>query len=144
MSSPLYVSESNTSQISIPSPAVGSDVLYTFVAPGELISLSGQLVTSAVVANRVVTLHIDDGVSNRDVFSIQWSAIAQVASLTTIYTALSNSGLGSVSQATAGPNPVNVAGVPRIRMMPGWRIRTVTSGIDVGDQFSNFRMAIAV
>jgi hypothetical protein len=114
-------------------PAAGAELSDTVPtgARWELIAIVATLTTSAVVANRTPVLLLDDGAN------VVWrvgSAQTQAASTTESY---------SFGQGTArsGTNPSAVVDIlpNRGALLAGWRIRTLTAGIDVGDQYSAIR-----
>lgn len=112
--------------------AVGSN--WTFKADGRavrrIVSLAAQLVTSAVVANRRVTL----GASSPDGTWYQQQYTAdQVASTTTTYAAFTSAAPGGTAGATLAV-PVPHAG---LLLLPGHTLAVTTSGLDVGDQWQN-------
>jgi hypothetical protein len=125
---------------SVDTPGVSSIITGTDPAAGvecndavpagarwEVLSWFATLVTSAAVANRVVTLIIDDGVST--LWTCDASA-AQLASLTRNYNAYATGGAPDLTGATfrlPGPFPMDLPA--------GSRIRTSTALIDVGDNW---------
>ena len=88
-----------------------------------------RLVTSAAVATRTLTLVIDDGAN------ILWQKIApatQTASLTRDYVFV----LPPYTDAGAfDANNQIVLTLPAIPMLPGHRIRTLTTNLQAGDDF---------
>jgi hypothetical protein len=113
-------------------PAAGAEISQT-VPAGEywtLTSVLAQLVTSATVANRRVHLIVDDGTN---VVANYTAAADQAASATVTYT-----WDGGGADATAVRDGVASSGQLPIGLQlrrPGWRIRTLTSAIDVGDNW---------
>lgn len=101
----------------------------------ELIAMRVQLVTSAVVANRRPVLSFDD--DGLTAFCRCVSPTDHVASTTIDYNFIAN---GSPSVATVGQDAT--VAIPRLILPPGFRIRTVTSGFDVGDNWGAPRIAI--
>lgn len=91
-------------------------------------SLSFVLTTSAVVANRVVHIQLTDAASN-----VLWDAAATTAQ--TASTAIRYS-VGLQSYPATTDNSTSIAFPLGMSLLQGWIIRTVTTAIDVGDQFS--------
>lgn len=120
-------------------PAAGGE--FALTAPGgefwRIVSLAFTLVTSAAVANRVVSLVGDDQtdawfrvVSNQNV----------PAGQTVNYCAFSGApGNAAVNNKVMIPFPDNGLLVP-----PGMRLRSVTDLVDVGDQYSAVRALVQV
>jgi hypothetical protein len=109
-------------------PAPGAEVALTVPAgvSAALDAVTFKLVTSATVATRTPTLIIDDGVN------VMWqlqAAAGQAAGSTVIYQYGGNSELALRNGVLTEPLPPLILG-------PGYRIRTVTAGIQVGDQYS--------
>jgi hypothetical protein len=98
-------------------------------AAWRVVSLVAVLTTSAVVANRRVSLFADDG--EREWFRASMSG-DQAASLATKYSAYT--GADRAGSSTLGL----VTGLPvnGLLLRPGHRLRAETSAIDVGDQWS--------
>lgn len=113
-------------------PIAGADIAIP-VAPGtvwKIVSIQAQLVTSAVVGNRVVGMAVTDGTLT---FRKIGGIVTQAASQTIQYTWLKD--LGFVSTANGGWGDMNVA--PPGPLLGGWSIITNTLLIDVADQWSN-------
>lgn len=87
-----------------------------------------RLVTSATVANRRPHLVIDDGNSNI-IFRSPAGAV-QAASATVDY-AFCNTNV----RETAVTDGVLMAPMPALILHPGWRVRTITTAIQAGDDF---------
>lgn len=112
-------------------PAAGSD--WTFACQANqrvgIISLSAVLTASATVANRQVELIVDDSVD------VLWrtSATANVtASQVVAFSACptnTSPGVITTDQTLVFP--------PGLILAPTWRIRTLTTGIQAGDQWSS-------
>lgn len=122
--------------VQVPNPAAGADWTLT-VLPGQRFSPKSFLAfftASATVATRQVNVIIDDGVN----------AVWQ-DDIATGFTA-------SQSGAVAGAQTLATAGVfvteqfvlipPGIFLEPGWRMRTSTTGIQAGDQWSSIWFAM--
>lgn len=111
-------------------PAAGADVVITVPTGARWLiqSLSAQLVTSAAVANRTPHLVVDDGANT--LFNSPASA-AQAAGVTVVYSAC-----GGVQAAFA--DGAAVLPIPDVSSyLQGWRIRTLTTNLQAGDQWQN-------
>lgn len=115
----------------IASPAAGADLSITpdLFGAQQVIGFNATLTTSAAIANRQVTLTIDDGTVT--MFRAVASQV-QAAGVTVTYQVFLNS-----------PQLALVAGLTLMAfpseghlLRRGWRLRTVTSLIDVADQWS--------
>lgn len=126
-----------TRTITAPNPAAGADFTVT-VPPGSswiVQSVRAQLVTSAAVANRAVTLRIGDGVSElRRIANVN----VQAASLTWVYGWLP--GYGFVPASGIVQN-YDLGETPPI-LNAGATIATSTGAIDVGDQWSGIALSV--
>lgn len=117
-------------------PAAGADWTYTVpVSRRQRIqSLSSTLVTSAAAANRDVQLIVDDGVN------VVWqmsAPAAVVAATTQVFSATgTNLPTGIITTTTTLVLP------PGLVLQNGHRIRTATTGIQAGDQWSNIFLMI--
>lgn len=110
-------------------PAAGAEISQTVTAGQRwrLQAFTFTLVTDATVANRNVSIVLDDGA---DVFYRAGSNFNQVASTTVVYTASGHGQLGSTL------NNVVLIPLPQPCMLfQGWRIRTITGAIAAGDNF---------
>lgn len=114
-----------------PTPTVATD--FTISVPGDeswrVLSLVFQFVTDANVASRAVRLVADDGTS---IFYAVEPETNQAAGLTRRFTTVNGAGpFGGVSefQPLAWPDT-------GLWLRPGWRLRTITSSIQAGDQYS--------
>jgi hypothetical protein len=124
-----------TAPVSVATPAAGADWSYTITGSYwiRLAALSFQFVSSSATANRVPTLQILD--EGGVILAAIPPAAAQTASHTYTYTFLPNVGVvGSIDANVA------VAPLPSFFLRPGYKVVTVTSAIDTGDQYSNIRM----
>lgn len=117
-------------------PAAGAEVNETVPtgARWRLQSFSVVLNTSATVANRQSTIVVDDGVN---IFFEGDSAAAVVASSTARITY--SPGLTTVNgialdQLAPTPSP--------LYLMAGWRLRTVTLGLQAGDQYASPKYSV--
>jgi hypothetical protein len=115
----------------VSAPAAGAEISVPVPAGVNWIlrSVSYSLTTSAVVANRLSHLVLDDGAN---IFWEGVSGSAEAASLTERYSWTA----GISAQSDAG-NVIQGAIPTECRMRPGWRVRTVTSALDLGDQYSS-------
>lgn len=110
-------------------PAAGAEISETVPAGArwQLICLHATLVNSATVANRLPSLVVDDGTT------IYYRSI-DTGSLTASNTyPISWSAYGGVAQAA-----VRMAGAPipaNLLLTAGHRMRTITNGIDSGDNW---------
>ena len=111
-------------------PAAGAEISFTVPAgeTWELQSFEGALVTSAVVANRQVSLIIDNGAGATLARIV--AAATQAASLTYVY---SFSDVGYEYGAVRDNKLVQ--GLPRMTLAAGWTVRTSTLNLDVGDNW---------
>lgn len=111
-------------------PGAGADFSYTVPAGRrfQLESLDVSLTTSATVGNRTVSIVIDDGAN------IVWrwtSPVAQTASQTIEYVG----GVGG-TEYSAARNGVLAFALPALTVAGGYRIRSITTGIVAGDQWT--------
>lgn len=112
-------------------PGAGADVSETVPvgARWELVSLRGILTAGAAVANRLVSLVLDDGAN---VFFQDTGGFSQVASTAATYCFAQGSSKLAVPTNTLVPgNAPNDN-----RLSAGFRIRTSTTGIQAADQWS--------
>lgn len=118
-----------------PDPAVGVEFSYKVTGTywERLRSLSFQLVTSAAVASRQVTLLIldQDGV---ELAAIP-AATAQIASLTRKYTFLPD-----VSQQSGPVSGRFLGTLPTFFLRSDWTVKVEVALIDAGDQVSHVRL----
>lgn len=114
-------------------PAAGAEVNFPVPAGQGLLlkAVRFRLVTSAVVANRVPILTIAD--DNANTVMEFPAAVAQAASLTVDYNFIAD--LGYAAAAVAGGKFVQGI-APFLYLPDGWTIKTVTSLIDVGDDYA--------
>jgi hypothetical protein len=112
-------------------PGAGNEIAETVPtgARWQLLAIRFQFLTSATVANRVPELALDDGVST---FLFSSNSVNQAASITLRYSYMSSfgsliSGVGN-DQARSLPTPLYLGS--------GYRIRTSTSSIQVGDTYT--------
>lgn len=112
-------------------PGAGGEISETVPtgARWQLLTFSAQLAASATVANRIPTLIIDDGATS---LSRSSSQVNQPASNTWIY---SWSG-GFTSTNLGATSNVSIPLMTPAFLNAGYRVRTGTSGLQVGDQYS--------
>jgi hypothetical protein len=119
-------------EIPVPSPTVGTD--WSVSVPGgvtwEVLAVSAQLLTSAVVANRSPTLRFTDGTSVVVRLASNSNATASQSSQ------WSWSRLLGASYST-GLNTGSSLPLPDVPLQPAWVLSSSTVGIDVGDQWSS-------
>lgn len=121
--------------VSNAAPAAGADWTYT-VPVGQSLSvetLQFSLTTSAAVANRQVQVVIDDGTNEL----WRWVAPAVQAASTTVEYVGAQSSVES-SGVRAG---VQSFELPNIVLLPGYRVRTITTNIQAADQYTAQRLA---
>lgn len=111
-------------------PAAGAEVLETVPtnARWRLVSFRNTLTTSATVANRGSTLAVDNGSSI--LFAIEAPSV-QPASLVQTY---NYGNIGARSDKVYGTNVA--LPFPSMMLGPGYRIGTVTTALQAGDQYS--------
>lgn len=114
-------------------PAAGAEISET-VPAGVRWKLKGvrfTMVTSATVANRFVNFIVDNGTTN--IFDVFYPT-AHTASLTAVYYAFP---LGVTQTGLLGPASNRIYyNIPAdMELLPGYRIRTTTTGLDAGDNF---------
>lgn len=117
--------------VPIANPAAGAEVVVT-VPGGSVwrpISLVTTLATSAVVAVRGPSLIVDDG--STTVMRLPQGG-TQAASLSVVNTWANGSGSPAGTSATGAQS----VPLPDLVMPAGYRLRTLTNLIDVGDQYS--------
>jgi hypothetical protein len=112
-------------------PGAGVDITETVPAGARwrLISIRATLTTAVAVANRLVSIVLDDGAN---IYADSPSNFTQAASIVNTYNAFDSCPYQNVpfNLRTNQPLPSNVL------MMPGHRIRTVTTGIQAADQWT--------
>lgn len=120
--------------VSNAAPAAGADWTYTVPAGQSFTveTLAFSLTTSAAVANRQVQVIIDDGVNEL----WRWVAPAvQAATATVEY-------VGALSTVESGAVRAGVQSfeLPNIVLLPGYRIRSITTAIQAADQYTAQRL----
>lgn len=118
--------------IKIAQPSAGAE--FTFTVPGEqalrVISVTGQLVTSAVAANRAAALVI--GSPDGTVITVEQPAVV-TASLTTLFCWAD----GVSGDAASLVNGRLTAGIGEYVLPAGYTISSSTGALDAGDQWQN-------
>ena len=115
-------------------PAVGVDLanVPNYGDSFRLLSLRVTLTTSAVVANRYP--HFQYVTPSGAVLFETVPSTAQVASKSTVYQL--TAGNGAPNEGSAVNDNVSGIAAPDFWLPAGTKIRTVTTAIDVGDQWS--------
>lgn len=101
----------------------------------QLIAWRAQFVTSVTVVNRVTQLIIDDGVN----IIYRWGHTSNQTASTTF---LKQWFAGSPNTSPDSSNNLAVSLPMHLFLGSGYRIRTLTSGIDVSDQYSAGQMLV--
>jgi hypothetical protein len=122
--------------VAAPTPAAGADPIFIVPALSrwELQNLGALLTTSAVVANRVPHLIVDDN-QGHQVYNFPAST-NQVASSAVQYAA----GVGVV--AASNDNATMLVLPYPLHLNQGWRVGFKTTGLDVGDQWTVFALLV--
>ena len=118
----------------IASPAAGADITIP-VGNGEawrLLGLKATVVTDANVAARIPHLALDNGTAT--IIGAQISPGASFPAGSTVTLSWVSSYAAGVTVVAGG---VVTVGVPDFVIPTGWRLRTITTAIQVGDQWSN-------
>lgn len=117
--------------IPIASPAAGNE--WSITVPGgsiwSPIGITYRLVCSAAAANRVSTVAFTDGSTT---FGQCSPSVLQVATQSFRYSLWRGLGQGSVSAGAS----IQVASLPELWLPSGFTIASLTSAIDVADQYS--------
>lgn len=139
----IYMTDPNVAQAAstttvatsnhVSNPSAGAEVTVT-VPAGEtwaLQSVDLTLTTSATAGNRQVQLIVDDGTNELYRYLV---TVTQAASLAYIYV-FSGMTNDAAVRAGTGVNEV-LSELPALTLAAGYRVRTSTIGIQVGDQYS--------
>jgi hypothetical protein len=112
-------------------PGAGAEISETTptAARWEVLAVQFKLTASATVANRVVTLNFDDGVN---VFATFGASDVQTAGQALTWQAAA--GVGRFAAPTALVVVLSLSN--GLRMLAGYRMRTVTTALQVGDQYT--------
>lgn len=122
--------------VQVANPAAGADWTYTVPASSRnrIVSLSATLTAAAAVANRFVSLIIDDGAN---VVAVIPSGITLVATIVNTYTfADSVPQTAAFDLKSAAPLPSNII------LPPAYRVRVTTTNIQAADQWTNIWLHI--
>jgi hypothetical protein len=122
--------------IPLAAPAVGTDIVITVppTSNWRIEAFQAQLVTSAVVANRVPHLFVDDG-QGHSMYNFP-STGNQVAATTVQYSA------GPAIVAVTFDNAQTFVIPAHLLLLNSWRIGFKTTALDVGDQWSNVNVLV--
>ena len=123
--------------VTLANPAAGADWSVT-VPPGAIFTLnsvSGTLATAAGGSARIPTLVITDAAGNT-VFNGPATASVNASSTENFTWSNAPAPPPAAAAATVGPLPAGM------RLGPGWTVKTVTSGIQPGDQWSNVVLSV--
>lgn len=118
----------------VASPAAGADWLAT-VPAGHLwrpFSVTALLTTSAVVANRQVSLVLTDGTLT---YATLTAPAVQVASTAVRYT-------WAAIDTFLALGLIQNGALPDVDIPPGWTLGVSTVALDVGDQWSAIRLGL--
>ncbi|SRR6266851_2183356 len=123
-----------TRVLQISTPAAGADFVNTNIATQRfaLKSLSATFTASAAVANRNVTITIDQG--GNIVWADDLTASITAAQVISVNGSQTNVPTGLITTTLFFVLP------PGLIMMPQWNIRSSTANIQAGDQWSNIWM----
>lgn len=112
-------------------PGVGAEISETVPtgARWELVALVAQLTASATVASRLPVLVLDNGANG---FTFTGQQGAQPAGTADIYTFAQGMPSLAVGASSVGASPIPIG----VRFGAGFRIRTSTGGLQVGDQWT--------
>lgn len=122
--------ESHYKRVIGPDPAAGTEVLLTCPAAEvwEILSMTLRLTASIVAGNRSVEIVADDG--NEEIW--RWYIGRDVAASADVRF----TGIPGIFPAAGGAGPEQQGTwMPSMVMFPGWRLRTVTQALDVGDEW---------
>jgi hypothetical protein len=121
-----------TEPVTIPSPGAGVASVGRKI-PGEtyerILCAHGKLVTSAVVANRNVTLDVVDGAGTTQ-YSVPVASTVVASSTVLPYGAVH----GAVLMSAVG---TSIFTIPDLLLPPGYTVQFNGSGFDVADQWSS-------
>lgn len=122
--------------ITLANPAAAADWTATVPVPARwrVQCLQAQLVTSAVAANRIPHLVITDG-QGRSMYNFPAPG-NQPAALTVQYSA------GTTIVALQFDNAQALVLPYPMKLLQGWTIGTLTTGLSAGDQWSNIQIHV--
>lgn len=111
-------------------PAAGVEIVEAVPtnARWRVHAIRFALTTSGAAANREVSLVFDDGAN---IFARVPSRVTQITALTFGYSAFFDAALEAVAQDTE-----RTIRLPRIDLQGGMRFRTITTALDVGDNYT--------
>ena len=112
--------------ITVPVPAPGADWSYVLPAPGRLVAIVTQLVTSAVVANRTPRLYLDAGAKGQLSLSPANIPASQNYTMNVFPGASATTAGGAGVFFTTTP-------IPDLLMGAGMEVLTNTVNLDAGD-----------
>lgn len=115
----------------LPRPAAGADFVFTLDSDKHLyvLAVTGQLVTSAAIANRTVHFQFRDNAGNTLLDSP--ATQAQAAGATQRYNGFPAVSGSSFDNSQILPLPDDYF------LFPNWIVRSLTTNIDAGDQWQN-------
>lgn len=122
-------------EVTVTNPSAGADWTYTVPTNShqKILAVRAILTASATAANRIASVAIDDGTSNLTIVPVPLAA--QTASQTTTYNWAP--GIGYRTQTPLSGNIQSFLEFPaNISLTEAGRVRTSTSGIQAGDQWS--------
>ncbi len=125
--------------ISLANPAAGADWSAT-VPPGvvwDVLALTSQLATSPTAGQRYALLVLGDGAST-------FLQIPNVGNWGASNTARVNYARNHDSLHDSATPDHAIAPLPSLRLMPGWTIGSLTTGLDAGDQWSHVVLLVLV
>lgn len=119
-------------------PGAGAEATVTVPAGKwwRVYAIHLKLVTSATVANRIARLIFDNGTN--PIYKAS-NDLAHAATQTTEY---SFTRASTADAAQAAASVARVYPIPDLVLAPGYRVRTVTDAIQVGDQYSEFTLLV--
>ena len=116
--------------VAVGNPAAGADWVYTVPAGAHQIvrSVSALFTAAVAVANRFPVLTVDNGIA---------AVVAEVPATAVIVAATAIQLTWAPGLNQLNVNSVQTMGSPiELRALGGWRVKTVTSGIQAADQWS--------
>lgn len=127
----------NVATTSFVSPAVATDFTVTVPDTGQmwrLVAIHAQLVTDSNAANRIVNINIKDHDGKIVYEGGITTAITASLTIPLTFTPQVASAVGDITAAKRFLFPI-----PDGPYLPGWTINSVTTAIQVGDQYSALR-----
>ena len=125
-----------------PSPLAGVDIsaFPSTQSPYRLLTVRAKLVTSATVANR--TPHFQFVTPSGDVFFEAVPSAAQTEGATVIYQLTADS--GAPNEGSAVNDGIAGLSLPNFWVEEGTRVKTATTNIEAGDQWSSIYVTYLV